>query len=289
MRLTMSDITTLVEDMYNVLNPATHAGLSDEVLKNFGERAAHHVKDSFESRENRTRESNVLYASEAGERCSRKLYYRINNYQEEPIPPHTYYKFLYGDVVEETTLLLAEAAGHSVSGCQEKVVAVFDNGWEVRGRMDAVIDGVPIDVKSMTPAGFAALPSNLDDYDDKFGYVDQVSFYRNWGRSSEQVGILAVDKTLGHIKLSLGTGKHADQQRAKIKVHIDAIERGTPDRAYKAEPEGKSGNMKLGVACSYCPFKKECWPGVRTFIYSRGPVYLTEIKKVPNVPEILDA
>ena len=284
----MSDITTLVEDMYNVLDPAIHAGLSDEVLKNFGERTAHHVKDSFESRENRTRTSGVLYASETGERCSRKLYYRINNYQEEPIPPHTYYKFLYGDVVEETTLLLAEAAGHSISGCQEKV-SLSIGGWEIRGRMDAVIDGVPIDVKSMTPAGFAALPSNLDHYDDKFGYRDQVSFYRNWGYQSDRVGILAVDKTLGHIKLSLGSGIDEATQRDKITLHISAIEAGIPNRHYETVADGKSGNRKLDIACSYCPFKRECWPGLRTFIYSRGPVYLTEVKKVPNVPEVHDA
>jgi hypothetical protein len=64
-----------------------------------------------------------------------------------------------------------------------------------------------------------------------------------------------------------------------------------PTRCYAAVPEGKSGNLKLGVACSYCPFKDECWKdsnggkGLRKFFYSRGPVWLTNVAREPKVNE----
>ena len=54
---------------------------------------------------------------------------------------------------------------------------------------------------------------------------------------------------------------------------------------YSAELEGKSGNEKLGFECSYCPYKAECWPGVRGFAYSYGPVFLTKVVRTPSVPE----
>jgi hypothetical protein len=43
--------------------------------------------------------------------------------------------------------------------------------------------------------------------------------------------------------------------------------------------------MKLGTGCSYCAFKKHCWPGLRGFAYSGGPRYLTNVVKTPDVPE----
>jgi len=59
-------------------------------------------------------------------------------------------------------------------------------------------------------------------------------------------------------------------------------------------PEGKSGNMKLGVNCSYCPHKVTCWDdanngdGLRLFLYSNGPMWLTEVQKEPKVQEIIE-
>jgi len=65
-----------------------------------------------------------------------------------------------------------------------------------------------------------------------------------------------------------------------------------PVRCYSDIPEGKSGNYKLNVNCSYCSYKKDCWSdvnggvGLRVFNYKRGKVYLTRVSKVPDVPEI---
>ena len=59
-----------------------------------------------------------------------------------------------------------------------------------------------------------------------------------------------------------------------------------PDACYQPIADGKSGNQKLGVGCSYCTYKKVCWPSVRAFAYSSGPRYLVTVEKEPNVMEI---
>ena len=59
-----------------------------------------------------------------------------------------------------------------------------------------------------------------------------------------------------------------------------------PTKCYEPVADGKSGNMKLPVGCSYCSYKHECYPKLRTFIYSNGPKFLTEVGKVPSVLEV---
>ena len=66
-----------------------------------------------------------------------------------------------------------------------------------------------------------------------------------------------------------------------------------PPRCYEDVEDGSSGNRKLCVECSYCAFKVDCWQdvnngsGLRKFIYSSGPRWLTVVKKEPNVMEDL--
>jgi hypothetical protein len=59
-----------------------------------------------------------------------------------------------------------------------------------------------------------------------------------------------------------------------------------PEHCYEAVEDGKGGNKKLAVGCSYCSYKKVCWPNVRGFAYANGPRYLVEVVNEPQVPEI---
>ena len=59
-----------------------------------------------------------------------------------------------------------------------------------------------------------------------------------------------------------------------------------PEVCYESIADGKSGNQKLAVGCSYCSYKKQCWPSVRGFAYSTGPRFLVEVVNEPKVPEI---
>jgi len=112
------------------------------------------------------------------------------------------------------------------------------------------------------------------------------------------VGWLVMDKTNGHLTyLKYDMADESQWYWSKlnffsIEERIKNIKRVVksetpPERCYEPIADGKSGNMKLAVGCSYCAYKHECWgKDLRTFIYSTGPRYLTEVKFVPSVLEV---
>ena len=67
-----------------------------------------------------------------------------------------------------------------------------------------------------------------------------------------------------------------------------------PDFCYPTIAEGKKGNYKLHKNCTFCPHKKECHKdcndgkGLRVFNYSKGLMYLTDVKSTPNVEEVYE-
>ena len=144
----------------------------------------------------------VIYASELGKRCKRQLWYTHNTPElAEAMPPKTKFKFLYGDMIEEAVLTLAEHAGHTVEQRQLVVEFQHTSGWKVRGRQDAVIDGVMIDVKSSSPFGMKKFAEGLTDANDTFGYRQQLSFYNGVGTPFyTRQGFVAVDKQNGDIE-----------------------------------------------------------------------------------------
>jgi hypothetical protein len=103
-----------------------------------------------------------------------------------------------------------------------------------------------------------------------------------------------MDKTLGH--LTYLEAPLDDLKALNIAERIDYLKSvlasdEVPERCYDDEPDGKSGNRKLGVVCSYCPHKFRCWSdsnngiGLREFQYSSGPIWLTTVKVEPKVKE----
>jgi hypothetical protein len=112
------------------------------------------------------------------------------------------------------------------------------------------------------------------------------------------MGWLVMDKTNGHLTYLKYDMKDESQwywtklNFFSIVERIKAIKNVVksakpPKRCYEPIPDGKSGNMKLGVGCSYCAYKHECWgKDLRTFIYANGPRFLVETVNVPNVLEV---
>ena len=208
----------------------------------------------------------------------------------EDIQPHTYVKFLYGHVIEELLLFLARAAGHTVTDEQKKCKV---NG--ITGSMDCKIDGIVTDVKSASSYGFKKFQDGTLAHDDPFGYVAQIKGYAASEGQSE-FGWLAMDKANGHLTYLLYDENDKETPvydiiSYDVEEHIERLkeivkQETPPDVCYESVPEGKSGNKKLSVGCSYCQYKKSCWPNVRGFLYSSGPRYLTEVKHEPKVKEI---
>ena len=283
----MKTIDTLVDDIYNLFDDNTDWTPSEENINTF----AHMLAKKIAARASQgPKEKGTLRMSNLGTPCDRKLYYHVNDHENaEPLTPETKIKFLYGDILEELLLFLAAEAGHRVEGEQDEVTL---NG--IVGHRDAIIDGRLVDVKSASSLSFNKFKNNeLKEKDkDPFGYITQLETYYQSSKDEPIVtdkgvaSFLVIDKTLGKICLDTYAISDTDYEKVaeekKAMVASDTI----PRRGFSPVPEGKSGNMKLDTNCRYCDHKFTCWPGLRTFIYSSGPMYLTLVNRPPKVVEV---
>ena len=278
-------IDTLVEDIYGLFeNP--HKCDEDRVNE-FGQALSQAVSSRLA--ESRLDSSFTLRMSNLG-KPDRQLWYEKNHRDlGESLESHTKIKFLFGDILEHLLLFLSKEAGHTVTHEQETVEV---DG--VIGHNDAVIDDVLVDVKSASKFSFAKFKSGELRDNDPFGYMEQLAGY-SAGLDDRPGAFLAIDKERGHITLmevevdELQSLDIKETIKHKKEV-LDSPE--MPERCYEPVEFGKSGNLSLGVNCSYCPFKFECWKdanngiGLRTFIYSSGPVHMVNVAREPNVVEV---
>jgi hypothetical protein len=207
----------------------------------------------------------------------------------EKLSPQTKIKFLYGDLLESLLLFLAKEAGHKVEGSQDTVEL-----HGVVGHRDAIIDGRLIDVKSASSQSYKKFENNSVTGDnDAFGYQDQLNGYYQASKEDpalvdkEYISFLAIDKQHGHITLDSYRPNNVDYGAKIDRLRSIIALLQPPPRSFGSEPEGRSGNERLGTYCSYCQFKRVCWPELRTFVYARGPVFLTKVERTPDVEEQL--
>lgn len=279
-------IETLLEDIHEVLT--TGKGWTDEISRWVADDIAKSLSRQFDR--GGPRKGN-LRVSNLGTPCERKLWYHCNRTSDaESLPASTLNKFIFGDITESYILGLCKAAGHNVTGLQTRV-----DVFGIRGSRDCVIDGVLIDVKSASSRAFEKFKHNglRQVGNDSFGYLSQLSSYLHGSLDDPLVtnkthaGFLAFDKQFGHIALDIYDlteeleAKESEVARKKQVVKSKEV----PERPYEPVPHGKSGNMKLPMVCSYCDYKSICWPDLRTFVYSNGPIFLTHVEHTPNVPE----
>jgi len=271
-------IDTLVEDVYALFGSEKefHKGLAEE----YGRRMSEIVTGRISSKgfEPKLRMSNL------GQPCERKLYWDIKEDpdKQEVMPPAALFKFLFGDILEEVLLYLAKEAGHLVQGEQD--LCEIDG---VRGKRDAVIDGMVVDVKSCSTPAFAKFQYGLTDENDDFGYRTQLQSYLYAAQDDPLVTIKdraafwAVDKTLGKMCLDVYKKDGVDYH-AVVEDKRTILAGPTPARGFTDTEDGKSGNRKLKTNCSYCHWKKKCWPTLRTFYYGNGPRHLTKVVVRPQ-------
>ena len=203
----------------------------------------------------KVRPEKTLYASEVGKPCRRQLWYAVHEYKGEDLLPHTKVKFLYGDILESLLLALAEASGHEVTDSQKVIEIPLPNGWKIRGRMDAKIGGVPVDVKSASSYAFKKFKEGTLAEDDAFGYIGQLAMYCEAEEHKGEAGFFAIDKQNGTLVVDsyhatpAWTANAVPDREGLVR---DMESKEPPKRGFEAKPDGKSGNMALGVNCSYC-------------------------------------
>ena len=285
----MKSVYTLVSDIYQLMETKEVAEGVDleSAIDLFGENVKELMRNEFGGRK---RDGRKLRMSNIG-REDRYLWNVYNDVEtSDEIQGHTYVKFLYGHLIEEMLLFLTRAAGHEVTDEQKKCEV---NG--ISGSMDCKINGIVTDVKSVSTYGFRKFKDGSLAYDDPFGYVAQIKGYAA-SEGETRYGWLAMDKQNGHLTYLMYDEKDTqapvyDLIKFDISERIDHVKKlvehpTPPDVCYGTIDDGKSGNQKLAVGCSYCSYKKVCWPSVRAFAYSSGPRYLTEVINEPKVPEI---
>jgi len=278
----MADLKNLPNDIYALFDPTTDHEVNEDNVEWAGEEFKQLLRTRL-----RERQGNDPFRMSGIGQPDRKFWYAARQAENaEPMTPKTYFKFLYGDTIELLLLFLAKESGHTVERTQEELEV---NG--VKGHIDAVVDGVVVDVKSASPFGYKKFQENSVLEDDPFGYVQQLSSYSTVLNPGKDAAWIAFDKVAGDICITtLSWSIINDFKPAERIEHLREIVASDepPERCYPDEPDGKSGNRKLGTACSYCAYKKTCWPGLRTFLYSGRPRFLTTVVRVPDVFEVKD-
>ena len=284
----MKKLYSLVDDIYAVVaskEVPEDVDLYDEIER-FGENCKRLMTNLFTEK----RDGRKLRMSNIG-RDDRYLWNVVNNPDvQEEMTPNTYVKFMYGHLIEEMLLFLTRLSGHEVTDEQKQCEVAG-----ITGSMDCKIDGVVTDVKSVSSFGFKKFKDGSLAYDDPFGYVAQIKGYAH-SEGETKFGWLAMDKQNGHLTYLMYDTEDTqapvhEKISYDIEEHIERVKKlveqpEPPEVCHEVVPDGKSGNQKLAVGCSYCPYKFTCWPEVRTFIYSSGPRYLTEVVNEPKVTEI---
>lgn len=278
----MKSIDTLVQDIYYLVsNPKDFNRDNITVF-------ASTLAEKLTNRLSEERGAGMLRASNLG-KCDRELWYDVHCHTErEPLPPATRIKFLFGDVLEELLLFLAREAGHDVQNEQAEI-----DVHGVKGHIDATIDGRLVDAKSTSPIAFTKFANHTLPSDDSFGYLTQLNTYLEGASSAgielkdkDVASFLAIDKSGGHITLDSYPKQDVDYAAVITAKKKMLAQPEPPPRPYTDVPFQKSGNRKLGVKCSYCPFKFKCWPGLRVFQYAGKPVFLTDVSRPPKVDEL---
>ena len=140
----------------------------------------------------------------------------------------------------------------------------------IKGSYDMVLDNRVDDIKSAS--GWSYLNKFVDVFtlqkSDSFGYIAQLVGYAKAAKK-EIGGWWVINKNTGEFKYVDAAFIDADEEYAKIEETAAYIKNDEPfERCYTDVPElyyGKpSGNRKLGVECSFCAFKENCWENLQS-------------------------
>ena len=274
-----TDIKTLVAGISN----GKPANVTEENMDKF----LLNIKEAFNSWNNPIREKDGKLRMSVLGKPPRQLWYdRFSPKKTKSYDASLNIKFLYGHILEHLLLYLAELTGHKIGDQQKKVE--IDN---IKGHIDATVDGEVCDVKSASSFSFKKFKTGELVGDDPFGYHAQLSGYEA-GMGTTGGGFLVMDKSSGDVCFYKPDELAKPNVTTLIKTLQDTLKSKTPpDRCYQLS-ETKGGNKSLPIGCQFCTHKWECYKdandgkGLRVFKYSNKFVYLAEVNRQPNVEEI---
>ena len=185
-------------------------------------------------------------------------------------PSHDFIvRMIIGDMLEALVIVLLKASKIEVKSQHQKVsLGVGDT--QIEGEYDIELDDGIYDIKRVSPFSFTTKFNADNGYDkikqsDSFGYISQGHGY-GMAANKPFKGWIAINKTTGEIVFT--DSKHTDEEKKEVysKIYNTSValldekpfERCFTDveEVYYSKP---TGNRTLGIECSYCPYKHDCW------------------------------
>ena len=189
------------------------------------------------------------------------------NKPETALPKPTTFvmNMLLGDIVEAAFKGIIKEAGVPYED-KDNFVTLELGGETIKGSYDLVMDGALDDVKSASDWSYRNKFASYDTLakSDPFGYVGQLAGYTK-ATGKKVGGWWVVNKANGHHKYVSAKEVDVDEVLNKMRATYDYLENDEPlERKYTDIPETyrkkESGNRTLCRECSFCSFKKACWP-----------------------------
>jgi len=188
------------------------------------------------------------------------------NKPDEALPrPNTFaIAMLIGDIVEAVLKGLMTEAGIEY-GDSDNVVLDIETG-KISGSYDMVLDGAVVDIKSASDWSYK---NKFESYEslknsDAFGYVGQLAGYAK-AAGLLPGGWLVLNKSTGDFKY-VPAELDIDTELTKLKETHDKLEKNEFERCFEPIAETfnrkETGNTILPKECSFCDFRKSCWPNL---------------------------
>tara|TARA_A100001391_G_scaffold116987_2_gene79267 strand:- start:2356 stop:3246 length:891 start_codon:yes stop_codon:yes gene_type:complete len=267
------------------------AEMPRHILEDFGKSAQKALEKQFtnENRDFYLRMSNVG-------RPLCQLQMQAKNVKPETPTYDFKMRMILGDVIEALVISLLEAAGVNVKNKHKKVELKVDKKNSITGEFDIELDDGIYDIKTVSPYAFEYKFKSDNAFErikesDSFGYVSQGLGYGMANKVPFR-GWLAVNKSTGEIAVAEAVDNKEERENVydNIRKVVKAISSDKPfQRSFTDNEEvyyGKpTGNRTLGIECSYCPYKYDCWGNIefRRQLPSKGKnpkwVYYTYISE----------
>jgi len=181
---------------------------------------------------------------------------------------------MFGDMIEQLAIMILKAAKVDVRYTQGAIELPIGD-IKLKGTYDIDIGGKIYDIKSCSKyafnhkfgprGGFNAIRS-----DDHFGYIAQGYIYAE-AEKKPFGGWIAINKETGEFAVTeapIDGTPYRDESLAKADANIRTIREKKPfKRCFDDEQEifqkKPTGNTVLGVTCTWCQYKHQCWPGLQ--------------------------
>jgi hypothetical protein len=259
----MSYILACVQEYLNKSNKE-NVDMPDALIEEFGELAKAALRRKF--KEPKQDKFTLRFSNVGRPLC--QLQREAAGDKGSPPSYSDTFKMLLGDMTEALAVVIMKAAGVNVEATNERV-GMKIGGIFLEGTYDAKIDGKIYDIKS---ASRWAFKHKFDSYkslkdDDTFGYVAQGYGYAE-AVGAKFGGWIAINKETGEWAVT-ETPEYNDSERQDALNLIDSNIRAIKsDKAFAKcfddEPEyfrkKETGNRILDITCSFCPYKRMCWP-----------------------------